>query len=282
MKRKIGILCGLVICVVVLIIVLWVQLNHKNSENHKNNSGISLENDVQDGNNGLNGTGIDHAQGDSETLAGNGSSLTENTDEGIQENSEAWQSYNQVRNSIVKIDMGEISGSGVVFTIDEDEIVIVSSGHLLEQYDSGIVTFSNGAIAVGWVQGISSASDVGFMTVLISDLDEEKTSRIETVKYDLEYFEKITDGTEIFQVGSTSGVAADFYLGSISAKEWYFEEFDSYMLYNFCKATPGMSGGGCFTNDGKLIGLVSGSYMEESCALPLPAIIEAYEEVMQN
>ena len=187
--------------------------------------------------------------------------------------------YNEVRNAIVKIDMGEYSGSGVILRIDEEKILIVSSGHLLSHYESGAVCFTNADVAVGWVKGISQESDVGFMEVYTSDLDKSRLAYLKQATYDIEVAQNLKKQDAIFQVGSTSGVAADVYEGSVASTEWYFEEFEDTMIYNYCKATPGMSGGGMFTNQGYLVGIVSGSYLEESCALPLSSILDAMEEL---
>ncbi len=271
MKKKIVILCVLIACAVGLSIVIYFQLNDQNGKHRDNIDNIQKESISEEDNRESFVETKDSVQEESSIS---------NPVPDSNEESASWNSYGQVRNSIVKIDMGDLSGSGVVLEITDTQFVIVSCGHLLETYDSGVVTFSNGAVTVGWVKGISQKYDAGIMVVDVEDVEKEKRGYIKAVPYDADVFAQVKEGDTIFQVGSSSGVAADFYIGTLSAKEWFFEEFDEYMLYNFCKATPGMSGGGCFTEEGYLIGLVSGSYMEESCALPLPAILEVYEELM--
>lgn len=271
MKKKIVILCVLIFCVLGLSIGIYFQLNDQNGKQKDNIGNIQKESISEK----------DYGESVAETKDGDlEESSISNPVPDSNEESASWNSYGKVRNSIVKIDMGELSGSGVVLEITDTQFVIVSCAHLLETYESGVVTFSNGAVTVGWVKAVSEKYDAGIMVVDLEDVEKEKRDYIKAVSYDEAVFDQVKEKDTIFQVGSSSGVAADFYIGTLSAKEWFFEEFDEYMLYNFCKATPGMSGGGCFTEDGYLIGLVSGSYMEESCALPLPAILEVYEELM--
>lgn len=200
----------------------------------------------------------------------------------VGEQDKSQKAYNEVRPSIVKIDMGEHTGSGVILSMDDERILIVSSGHLLTYYESGVVTFSTGGVAVGWVTGISEHHDVGFMECFVQDIPEDRLKLLCAVNMDPSAFETLKEGDSIFQVGSTTGVAADYYEGTIASLSWYFEEFDDELMYLYGKVVPGMSGGGTFTENGEFIGLISGSYLEESCSIPLPYILEALEEIQEN
>ena len=46
------------------------------------------------------------------------------------------------------------------------------------------------------------------------------------------------------------------------------------MIYNYCKAKGGMSGGGTFDEHGHYIGMVTGGYDDETASLPLSIILE--------
>lgn len=280
MKKRIF-LSGLIICSIVLIFLIF-SLKQENTKNiHKGQQSVNETHKQQSMQEDSTETETETHKQQSTPEESKETEFEGAIGEDLSDEELAWASYNDVRYSVVKIDMGDFSGSGLIYEINDSEIVILSSGHLLSHYESGAVRFSNGAVGIGWVTGISDTYDAGFMKVYREELPADKSEVLRAVSYDLDAFENMEDGCGIFQVGSISGVAADFYIGNIQSKNWYFEEFQSYMLYNFCKAEPGMSGGGTFTFDGKLVGMIVGSYMEESCALPLPSILEAAKEILQ-
>lgn len=199
----------------------------------------------------------------------------------ILEDFDAEKSHQINRSTLVKIDMGGHTGSGIVIEMTENQIVIASCGHLLQYADNGVVSFANGGMALGEVIGISETFDVGFMTCDSSVLSEEECSKIHQVNYDLSQFATLKEGDMVIQIGSKNGVASECYEGTISSLSWYFEEFDSEMIYTFCKSMPGMSGGGLFTLNGYFIGMICGSYLEESCCLALPDLLSEKESIVQ-
>ena len=74
-----------------------------------------------------------------------------------------------------------------------------------------------------------------------------------------------------------------YYEGTVEDPYKYIEDFDAYMLYGHGFAKSGMSGGGAFDGRGFLIGMTTGGTLQnETASVPLPDIIAAYDEVMEN
>ena len=52
--------------------------------------------------------------------------------------------YEKARASIVQINMGAYYGSGVIWDLQDENIILVSNAHLLQNGEKGLVTFGNG------------------------------------------------------------------------------------------------------------------------------------------
>ena len=50
-----------------------------------------------------------------------------------------------------------------------------------------------------------------------------------------------------------------------------------YMIYNYCKAKAGMSGGGTYDEHGHCIGMITGGLADETASLPMQSIREEWE-----
>lgn len=181
-----------------------------------------------------------------------------------------------VKPSIVKIQVSGYYGSGTIFRITEEELVIVSSRHLLESGDLCRVTLYTQDIAAGTVFGISDRYDVGFVSVPLTELSYNAVMQLRHSAVDEQCYELLQEGDEMFTAGSADGVAENLYSGSILHTDWYIEEFDANMLYTYCNAKAGMSGGGTYDIHGHYIGMLTGGYGEETVSLPVSVITEAY------
>ena len=80
-------------------------------------------------------------------------------------------------------------------------------------------------------------------------------------------------------MGSTDGVACNIYEGMVADPWYYFDEFGSYMIYNYCKAKAGMSGGGTYDEHGHCVGMITGGHDEETASLPVQNILEEWNKL---
>lgn len=72
--------------------------------------------------------------------------------------------YENVRDSVVRIDMGRAYGSGVICWMTEEGAVIATNRHVLEYWreETGVVRFPQGYYAGARMLGSSETCDVGF------------------------------------------------------------------------------------------------------------------------
>lgn len=190
--------------------------------------------------------------------------------------------YEKAKKSIVRISIGAYYGSGVIWEVREENVILVSNKHLLQNGQKGMVTFQNGVIAEGTVLTVSELLDIGFMQVPINALEREDWLALRFADKDEEYCENLRLGEEIFVIGSAADTGQEYYEGTIGNVSYYFPQFGTDMLYAYCRAVPGMSGGGTFDQQGHFIGmLTAGTENGELVSLPLKSIVKEYEKLLK-
>ena len=187
------------------------------------------------------------------------------------------QSIRNVLPTVVRIRTGEYLGSGIILQIDENSLLIASNRHQLQGRDFSSVTLYNGEEASGRLVFLSENYDLGFLEVDITRLPYEKREELRSIVCSKDCEEALRQGDAMFFVGSADGVACNIAEGKIGDPWYYFDEFASYMIYNYCKAKAGMSGGGTYDEHGHCIGMITGGLADETASLPMQSIREEWE-----
>lgn len=189
------------------------------------------------------------------------------------------QSVQNVQPSVVRIQTGNFTGSGVILEVREDTLLIASNKHQLASQEFSAVWLYGGEVVSGRRICLSEQYDLGFVLADISTLSYEARKNLRCIRTDEACEKTLKRGTKMFLVGSADGIACSIYQGSIADAWYYFDEFGSYMIYNYCTAKPGMSGGGTYDEHGHLIGMVTGGCDEETASLPMSLIREEWERL---
>ncbi len=190
--------------------------------------------------------------------------------------------YEKARASIVQIQLGGYYGSGVLWDIREGNLVIVSNAHLLKEGERGEVIFRTGVHAEGTVACVSDEKDIGFMTIPLEKLEREDWFFMRFAGRNVQNYQELSGGEALFVIGSASGTGEDYYEGTVGDTMVYFPEFQTKMLYGYCKAVPGMSGGGTFDEKGNFLGmLTAGTKQGEIASLPLEIMMEEYDRLWE-
>lgn len=191
--------------------------------------------------------------------------------------------YENVKDSVVRIDMGKAYGSGVIFGLTSDGAVIATNRHVLAYWreESGVIRFPEGYYASARVLGTSESCDVGFLLVEMDELGLPVVSGLRSVYVDAHIYAGLPSGEDIFCLGA--GREEDetiFQEAVLEDTARYIETFGGEMLYGRGFAKEGMSGGGIFDSCGRLIGLLAGgTYQNEIAGVPVDQVLEAYQEV---
>ncbi len=194
------------------------------------------------------------------------------------------RAYANIKDCVVQIRMGNAHGSGIIWELSDEYVIIVTNRHVLRYWtaEQGYVHFPQGFDTDAQLVGVSAQYDVGFVAVDRRLFTYEELQELRYARIDTEAFEALQPGDEMFLADPGSAQHdAQYYQGSVEDKDRYIEDFDAHMLYGHCFARAGMSGGGTFDGRGYLIGMTTGGTdQNETASVPLPDMIEAYREVV--
>ena len=198
--------------------------------------------------------------------------------------------YQLARRSIVKVVVKDAAGSGIVWKINDDSIVIVSNKHLLMKDVKAQVTFCNEESADAEMIGYSQQYDIGFLKVDNKNI----TANILRDIYEAVPAEDFTDEADepveqsVLQIGADlSGNKEHFSTGTVLGVG-YEPVFNTNVLKTKCYSKAGMSGGGVFDAGGRLLGMISGGEVAEdaeireaevSYSLPIALMVDEYENL---
>ncbi len=184
--------------------------------------------------------------------------------------------------AMVKIVAQELSGSGVIYRICEDKLVVVTAGHILEQARGEVwLTFFDDFVVESLEYVVSGNADLAFVKVEIEEIPQEHLQKYYCVNTDKESFDALKGGDGIIAMGSKSEAAGDAYEGRLVESWIYVEDFAQYMMLARVEVYPGMSGGGLFDMQGHFLGILCGTDEDgETAVVPLN-VLEA-EIVLQQ
>lgn len=196
------------------------------------------------------------------------------------------QAYELVKDCVVRVNMGNAYGSGIIWRMTNESVVIATNEHVLAYWDdiTGFVHCPQGYYLNARVLGISEVYDVGFLLIDREELAYEELETFRYVSADTEIYEGLLPGDDMFCVGAGMAVGAvEHHEGTVQDTWQYIEDFENNMLYAYGYARAGMSGGGVFDDCGHFIGMLTGGTLRnEIAAVPLPCIEEAWQEVLKK
>ena len=209
-----------------------------------------------------------------------------------------------VRPCIVQMHINGSYGSGTIYSIEEDYITIITNRHVLDNWNDGdnrYVIFYDGAVVAPELVGVSEDVDVGMIRVQIADIPYEELIHYRSINYSESIFDQLDADENVFSIGSdneirlsvdddrisiygqNTGIANSVYSGVVVSTDIYVTNLDKNMVYCYCYAAPGMSGGGMFDSFGHYIGMLTGGTAnEEAVAIRLPDVLEAIEKITQS
>lgn len=184
--------------------------------------------------------------------------------------------------AMVYMESSVAGGNGSIYEITEDEVIILTTYHLLQDNETIGVRFYDNMYAEASVIGVNEKHDVGFVKIPLNEIPGDTVKRIKAIQRNDSMYDSLSQGSPMaYHFLSYDGifVCQETFEGSIGAMNWYVEDFDDELIYNYCKIQPGMSGCAAVAEDGSYIGMVIGGYENESTALSIRVIDKVYQEL---
>ena len=202
------------------------------------------------------------------------------------------QAYENILCSCVRVQVDGHYGSGSIFRLLENEMIIVTNRHVLQYWnEDSYVTFFNGAVVGGTPIGVSKEADVGFVSIPVASFTYEELLGYRNVRVPVKAvtgkeadtcIEVLSEGSGIFFVDMATDWTDPMRIdGSVIAPLIYLEDFQTEMFYGKGEAIPGMSGCGVFDDYGNYVGMMTGGTLQgEIAAVPVQVIIVEYEKIV--
>ncbi len=186
----------------------------------------------------------------------------------------------RVFKSLVGVRAGDLQGSGVIYDENEDSMLIVTAGHVLE-HDTGeiLVTFPDGTEVSPSGTVRAENCDLAFLWVDKAEISDSTWESCLPADTDRNAFDALEVYEDVWMYG---GISAKPVYAFVVEPWIYVEDFTQYMLLLQGLMEPGMSGGGAFTEDGVFLGVLCGADEEGKVAVVPYSIIESERAGLDN
>ena len=179
------------------------------------------------------------------------------------------------------------SGSGIIISQKNDEILIVTNNHVVADSKSVEVQFIDNEKVSATVKGTDSDSDLAVVSVKSSDIKSSTRSQIKTIQVGDSKTVKV--GEQAIAIGNALGYGQSVTVGYISAKDREISIEDSTMklLQTDAAINPGNSGGALVNSAGQLIGINSAKFASDEVegmgfAIPISDAVPIIHELMNQ
>ncbi len=181
----------------------------------------------------------------------------------------------------------EASGSGIIVGETDDELLIVTNYHVIEDCDELSVQFIDDHEVLAYVKGTDSSNDLAVITVFLDDIEESTRGQIAIAT--LGDSDALQVGEPAIAIGNSLGYGQSVTTGVISAlnREVVIDDNTSYLIQTDAAINPGNSGGALLNVKGEVIGINSNkiaNYVIEGMgyAIPITTAKPVIEELMQH
>ncbi len=179
---------------------------------------------------------------------------------------------------------GEMYGSGIILEKTDQELLIVTNEHVIEDADALQVTFFDGTKAPANLKGYNDTLDLAVIAVNLQKLTEETEDQIQTATLGDSRILKI--GEPAIAIGNAMGYGQSVTCGVISALGRKVELDDGeteQFIQTDAAVNPGNSGGALLNKKGEVIGINSakvGGDSVDGIGFAIP-ISDVRDEIMQ-
>ena len=181
---------------------------------------------------------------------------------------------------------GDASGSGIIIGETDDEYIIVTNYHVIEDADEMTVTFINDEEVEAHLKGADATVDIAVISVLKDDLSEDTLDTISVAE--LGDSDSLVLGQNVIAIGNALGYGQSVTTGIVSAINREITTQSGYTYY--CIQTdaainPGNSGGALLNMAGQVIGInqskSGGSAVEGmGYAIPISSVRDVIDDLM--
>ena len=176
------------------------------------------------------------------------------------------------------------AGSGIIIAEDDDELMIATNNHVIQDTKDLVITFSNDTTAPAVVKGRDADKDVAVIAVKKSDLEDGTYDYIQVAK--VGDSDNLEIGEWVVAIGNALGEGLSVTVGVVSALDRTMEaegQVSSNLIQTDAAINPGNSGGALINSRGEVIGINEAKYAStqvEGMGFAIP--ISSVKDILDN
>ncbi len=180
------------------------------------------------------------------------------------------------------------SGSGIIVSQNDEELLIVSNWHVVADADELLVTLIDDTQVEAYIKGMDSDMDLAVIAIRLEDLSAETLAAINVAT--LGNSDELILGEQVIAIGNALGYGQSVTVGYVSALDREIEIEDG-SLRSFIQTdaaiNPGNSGGALLNARGEVIGInsnkIGGTSIEGmGYAIPITAASPIIADLMER
>ena len=184
----------------------------------------------------------------------------------------------------------ESAGSGIIVGKNEEELLICTNNHVVEDAEEITVSFIDETSAKATLKGMDPDNDLAVVAVEMSEIGEETLDAIRVAQ--MGSSDDLRVGEQVVAIGNALGYGQSVTTGILSAKDREIQVWDGYseltysdLLQTDAAINPGNSGGPLFNMEGELVGINSAKASESGVegmgyAIPISKAEPILQELM--
>ncbi len=183
----------------------------------------------------------------------------------------------------------EGTGSGIIYKLRDDDLLIITNHHVIKDAKGVEVTFPDNTHLPGKIVGFDSRQDLAVISVSLDDIDNSDISDITVATFGNS--EELNIGELSVAIGNPLGKAHSNTVtaGVISAvnREITISDTTLTLIQTDAAINPGNSGGALVNSKGEVIGINTAKYVNESVegmgfAIPTHIALPVIENIINN
>ncbi len=198
--------------------------------------------------------------------------------------SEGYDIYGNPINEGQEVDSG--LGSGTIISMNDSELLILTSYHVVEGCSSLYVTFTDGNAVDGSIKAASEQKDIAIVSVPLSDISEETMSAIKIATLCLT---DVNVGEGCIVIGNALGYGMSVTAGIVSAvnRELTIENNTLKLIQTDAAINNGNSGGCMLNARGEVIGISEAKLIDNAVegmcyAIPISSNSELIQSLLNG
>lgn len=147
------------------------------------------------------------------------------------------------------------SGSGIIVGQSDEELLIVTNNHVVENSEKLTVTFVDEKSIEGDIKGTDSLNDLAIIAISLDKIEDKTIDAIKIAT--LGNSSDVLVGEEVIAIGNALGYGQSVTSGIISAKDRQLQDSDikAKLIQTDAAINPGNSGGALLNSAGEVIGI---------------------------